>query len=127
MATAVFVGAATFWVWSDCAAGQSAPPAAAGLEHGGGVLLLLAAEIWLPWGMARLWADPFLYYTWPAWRAAGVACGRWGWPPASSTPSSIASPAARRRSPTRIRSRTTSAPSSPKGTARACWRKTPGK
>ncbi len=37
----------------------------------GGVLLLLAAEIWLPWGLARLWADPFLYYTWPAWRGLG--------------------------------------------------------
>ena len=35
------------------------------------MLLLLAAEIWLPWGMARLWADPFLYYTWPAWRGLG--------------------------------------------------------
>ena len=37
----------------------------------GGALLLLAAEIWIPWAVARLWADPFLYYTWPVWRKVG--------------------------------------------------------
>ncbi len=73
MATAVYVGAATFWVWSDWGAASPAPPPLLVWSMAGGVLLLLAAEIWLPWGMARLWADPFLYYTWPAWRAAGVA------------------------------------------------------
>ncbi len=70
MATAVFVGAATFWVWSDWGAPGPAQPL---LIWGtaGGVLLLLAAEIWLPWAVARLWADPFLYYTWPVWRKVG--------------------------------------------------------
>ena len=31
--------------------------------------VLLAAEIWIPWAVARLWAEPFLYHTWPLWQA----------------------------------------------------------
>ncbi len=30
-----------------------------------GVALLLAANLWLPWSIARLWAEPFLFFTWP--------------------------------------------------------------
>jgi len=30
-----------------------------------GLLCILAANVWLPWTVARLWADPFLYYAWP--------------------------------------------------------------
>ena len=71
MATAVFVGAATFWVWSAWAGPPAGARALLVWSMAGGVLLLLAAEIWLPWGLARLWADPFLYYTWPAWRGLG--------------------------------------------------------
>ena len=37
-----------------------------------GLLLLLAVEIWIPWAVARLWAEPFLYFTWPFWQAASV-------------------------------------------------------
>lgn len=29
------------------------------------LLAMLAANVWLPWGFARLWADPFLFYAWP--------------------------------------------------------------
>ena len=32
----------------------------------GGVLLVLAANLWLPWTFARLWADRFLFFSWPA-------------------------------------------------------------
>ena len=27
--------------------------------------LALAANLWLPWAFARLWADPFLFFAWP--------------------------------------------------------------
>ncbi len=37
-----------------------------------GMLLLLAVEIWIPWAVVRLWAAPFLYFTWPFWRAISV-------------------------------------------------------
>jgi CBS domain containing-hemolysin-like protein len=36
-----------------------------------GVLLLLASNLWLPWSLARLWADPFLFFAWPVlWGAS---------------------------------------------------------
>ena len=60
------------WTW-QCADGEGPRSAALLVASGAvGTLLLLAAEIWLPWSIARLWADPFLYYTWPAWRVLGV-------------------------------------------------------
>ncbi len=31
--------------------------------------ILLIVEIWLPWTIARLWAEPFLFFTWPLWCA----------------------------------------------------------
>ena len=40
---------------------------------GVGALLLLAVEIWIPWAVARLWASPIVYHTWPLWQAAAVA------------------------------------------------------
>lgn len=42
--------------------------AAAGLSS----LLLLFAELWLPWGIASLWAEGFLYYTWRVWHAVAI-------------------------------------------------------
>ena len=35
-------------------------------------LLLLAVEIWIPWAVVRLWAEPFLYFTWPFWLAVSL-------------------------------------------------------
>lgn len=32
--------------------------------------VLLVVEIWIPWTVARLWAEPFLFHTWPLWRFA---------------------------------------------------------
>jgi CBS domain containing-hemolysin-like protein len=32
-------------------------------------LLLVAVLVWLPWSIARVAATPYLYITWPAWRA----------------------------------------------------------
>jgi CBS domain containing-hemolysin-like protein len=45
-------------------------------------LTFVAAVVWLPWSLARVAATPFLYYTWPMWRALGrawyplIACAR---------------------------------------------------
>lgn len=41
-------------------------------EVGAFSLALLAAEIWLPWTIARLYAEPFLFLTWPLWRAVSA-------------------------------------------------------
>jgi len=32
-------------------------------------LVLLIIEIWIPWTITRIWAEPFLFFTWPAWLA----------------------------------------------------------
>ena len=72
VATTVFVAAATIWIFANH--GDQGPPNSTLLLSGmvGGTALLLAANIWLPWGIARLWAEPFLYYTWTAWRVLGI-------------------------------------------------------
>lgn len=67
--TAAFVGTAALWYikeahdpgWLSLAVGTAV-----------GTVLLLAAEIWIPWAIAHLWAEPFLYFTWPAWRLLGA-------------------------------------------------------
>jgi CBS domain containing-hemolysin-like protein len=69
-AIAAFVLGAAVWGrarWQDAQPPADWPWLASGAV--GAILLLLAAAIWLPWSIARLWADPFLYYTWPLWRA----------------------------------------------------------
>jgi CBS domain containing-hemolysin-like protein len=64
--TAVLTVSGAFWVWS-----KWGPPHWTFLTFSvaAGGLLLLAVEIWIPWAFARLWAEPFLYRTWPLWRA----------------------------------------------------------
>jgi len=70
IATATFIGAGTAWVYVG--AHSAHPPGTALLTFRLllGALLLLAMEIWIPWAVVRLWAEPFLYYTWPVWQAA---------------------------------------------------------
>ncbi|MHB8899733.1 MAG: hemolysin family protein, partial [Thermoguttaceae bacterium] len=34
--------------------------------------VLLVIEIWIPWTVARLWAEPFLFTTWPMWGIVGL-------------------------------------------------------
>ncbi len=36
-------------------------------------VILLVVEIWIPWTVARLWAEPFLCITWPVWGIASYA------------------------------------------------------
>ena len=67
IAVAVFVGAGTLGAWLQWCSGASPdwPPIGAAVL--GGAMLLLAAGIWVPWAVADLWAEPFLYLTWPIW------------------------------------------------------------
>lgn len=73
--TAWFVGTYTFWSWR-LAGGGGTPdwPPLAGLGAAGAAALL-AAEVWIPWAVVRLWAEPFVFHTWPAWRALGYLLG----------------------------------------------------
>jgi len=62
LAAAVAVGGLGVWQQArtaEFAAGSWAPALIVGL------LSLLAANVWLPWTLARLWADQFLFLAWP--------------------------------------------------------------
>jgi CBS domain containing-hemolysin-like protein len=71
-AAAVLLVAAAFGIWAASAAEEGPRWLLLCGSAAAGALLLLAVEIWLPWAVVRLWGDPFLYYTWPAWRAAAA-------------------------------------------------------
>ncbi len=69
VATAAFVGTAALWfLRAEPDPGWPSLILAATI----GAVLLLAAEIWIPWATTRLWAEPFLYVTWPIWRLIGA-------------------------------------------------------
>ena len=72
LATVVLVGAGIIWILAQ--SDLEGPPSPAQLVSSVAVmaLILLAVEIWIPWAVVRLWAAPFLYYTWPAWQALSV-------------------------------------------------------
>jgi len=71
VATAVFLVAGAYWVWGRSQAEAPVEPASLASTVVVGALVLAAAEIWIPWAVVRLWAAPFLYYTWSVWRAVG--------------------------------------------------------
>lgn len=73
LAAAVFVGALVLRTWRQAGEGTPPGPAILGANAAGGALALLAAGIWVPWAMARLWAAGIVYFAWPIWRAAGIA------------------------------------------------------
>ncbi|MDZ7620337.1 MAG: hemolysin family protein [Patescibacteria group bacterium] len=66
--TAVFVGAYCFWTWVEPHSASLPNTVLGASSLAVGALALLAAEIWIPWAVVRLWAEPFLYHTWPAWQ-----------------------------------------------------------
>ncbi|MBN2476580.1 MAG: HlyC/CorC family transporter [Pirellulales bacterium] len=70
MATATFLGAGASWIWMWEAAAHLSGTRFAVITAGG-TLSLLAAEIWIPWAFVRLWAEPFLFYTWNVWQLVG--------------------------------------------------------
>lgn len=72
VATAVAVAAGTVWISSQSM--DTGRPEWGSLVVSGVLLViaLLAAEIWLPWGIVRLWATPFVYYTWRMWQVVSA-------------------------------------------------------
>lgn len=72
VATAVALGAGGVWVWLVRYDGEHAGWVALAANGALGALLLLAAEIWLPQAIARLWAEPLLLHTWPAWQTLSL-------------------------------------------------------
>jgi CBS domain containing-hemolysin-like protein len=73
VATVVYVVAAAFWTHGAYIAGPSAIqwiPLV--LTATTGVLLLLAATVWIPHVVARLWAEVFLFHTWRTWRTVSA-------------------------------------------------------
>ena len=38
-----------------------------------GALALVIAGIWIPWGVSRVWATRFVFFTWPLWRGFHLA------------------------------------------------------
>ncbi|NLE38962.1 MAG: HlyC/CorC family transporter [Pirellulaceae bacterium] len=74
--TAVVVLAVGYWTWIESPEAQvQGDWTMVGTSVGVGALLLLAVEIWIPWAVARLWASPVVYHTWPVWRAAATLLG----------------------------------------------------
>ena len=72
IATVELITSAAFWVCLELQADGSISGTLLVATIAVGAPMLLAAEIWIPWAVARLWAEPLLYYTWPFWRAVSV-------------------------------------------------------
>ena len=72
VATVELIVSAAFWAWTRLQADGAVGWMPLLLCVALGAPILLAVEIWIPWAVARLWAAPFLYYTWPLWRAVEV-------------------------------------------------------
>lgn len=71
-ATVVFVAAASLWF--DLNAEEAAVPwITLSWSVVLGAVVLMAVVLWIPRSVAQLWAEPFLYFTWPLWRFLGVA------------------------------------------------------
>ncbi len=74
VATAVMLGAGAYLAWFQMSSSRMpAGPGQLALVIAAGTLVLLTAEIWIPWTVVHLWAEPFLYYTWSLWRAVSIA------------------------------------------------------
>jgi len=69
LATALFVGVGGTWFYLTQISAGSSLALLSGLGIAVAALALLVMEIWIPWAIVRLWATPFVYHTWPFWRA----------------------------------------------------------
>ncbi len=66
--TVLLVTAAAAWMWLKARNDGSTEWLAMVLTVLIGAPVLLAGEIWIPWAVARLWAAPIVYFSWPFWR-----------------------------------------------------------
>ena len=82
VATAVLVGSGVYWLGLHYEAGRIDRPLPVVVGMVGGLVTLLAVEVWIPGAIVRLWAEPFLYHTWRLWTLVSrlatplVACAR---------------------------------------------------
>jgi CBS domain containing-hemolysin-like protein len=72
IAAVAVIASAAFWVRLELRAHASLGWILLAATVAVGAPVLLAVEIWIPRAVARLWAAPLLYYTWPLWRAVGL-------------------------------------------------------
>ena len=70
IATAAFVSAVAYWLISGQSAQPGWPPWAMSVALAS--VALLVATIWTAAGIARIWAEPLLYFTWPLWQGLVV-------------------------------------------------------
>lgn len=73
LCSAMFLLAAWQWCqhWAAAAPtidAQAVQTNAWWLGVAGALGVLALVEVWIPWSIGRLRAEPFLYYTWPLWR-----------------------------------------------------------
>lgn len=73
LGTALFIGAAALWIWEESGPGQQPGWLLLVGTFVAGFLALLALEVWVPWAVARVWAAPIVYYTWPLWSVVSLA------------------------------------------------------
>lgn len=66
--TVLLVAAAASWMWLKARSDGSTEWLAMMLTVVIGAPVLLAGEIWIPWAVARLWAAPVVYFSWPFWQ-----------------------------------------------------------
>lgn len=69
--TALFVVAVILWIELRGPGDAVTPWTTWASVIGFGALALLAIELWLPTAIARLWAAPVVYHTWPLWHSIG--------------------------------------------------------
>ena len=69
MAAAFFAVTTVFWAIGR--AGEQSPSATIVFTALGVGLALAALRVAVPWAVSRVFAEPFLYYTWPLWRLLG--------------------------------------------------------
>jgi len=72
LGAALAVVAGVCWARARFLAGEELGWGSAAAMAAGAALLLALAEIWIPYTLARMWAEPFLFFTWPLWRAVSV-------------------------------------------------------
>jgi len=69
LGTAAAMTTAAYWTIERFHDGSLPSAGQAAIDVALFALVLLIIEIWIPWTITRIWAEPFLFFTWPAWLA----------------------------------------------------------